>query len=215
MVAQKGQIYLIKLCDTDKRTIYKIGRSKNFMKRLKNYNYYEIISIIKSTDIIYDERKIIKIFNSNFKIDKGNEFFTTDEDETFVMNIFLNYFITKNNNVINNSHKIKNIIFNNIIDGLNEYELLNLVSKIDNKLSICYAKKVEHILKPSNNKSNLSSLNKESLIKESLNNTELSSFNDLIKITESKFTNFNSNCNITNNFIKQKKKKVIVINDDE
>ena len=215
MATQTGQIYLIKLCDTDKRTIYKIGRSENFMKRLKNYNYYEIISIIKSTDIIYDERKIIKIFNSNFKIDKGNEFFTTDEDETFVMNIFLNYFITKNNNVINNSHKIKNIIFNNIIDGLNEYELLNLVSKIDNKLSICYAKKVEHILKPSNNKSNLSSLNKESLIKESLNNTELSSFNDLIKITESKFTNFNSNCNITNNFIKQKKKKVIVINDDE
>ena len=59
MTKQTGQIYLIKLCDTKNRIIYKIGRSENFMKRLKAYNYYEIISIIKSTDIINDEKKLL------------------------------------------------------------------------------------------------------------------------------------------------------------
>ena len=33
----KGYIYLIKMCDTNHRTIYKIGKSTNFDKRLNNY----------------------------------------------------------------------------------------------------------------------------------------------------------------------------------
>ena len=149
MVAQKGQIYLIKLCDTDKRTIYKIGRSKNFMKRLKNYNYYEIISIIKSTDTINDEREIIKIFNKNCKLDKGNEFYTSDRDENYVMNIFLNYFIS------NNTEKLKLIEFNQqlinkefITDKFLKYENINLpINEYHNikKFNVFGCESIKHI----------------------------------------------------------------------
>jgi hypothetical protein len=117
-INSKGYIYLIKMCDTNYRTIYKIGKSTNFDKRIKNYNYIEILNFIISDDINNDENEIIKIFNLNCKIDKGREFFTA-KDDSFVLKLFVNYFNNKINNIsniiISNSNIIidKNIVVNN------------------------------------------------------------------------------------------------------
>ena len=113
-IKNKGYIYLIKMCDTKNRTIYKIGKSINFYRRYKGYSYADILIFIISNDIDNDEIEIIKIFNSNCKLDKGREFFTAQSDD-FVLKIFLDYFSNKINNNINNNIKInRNIKKNNI-----------------------------------------------------------------------------------------------------
>ena len=90
----KGFIYLIKMCDTNHRIIYKVGKSINFYKRYKGYNYAEILTFIISDDITNDEDEIINIFSKNCKLDKGREFFTA-QDDIFVLHIFVNYFNDK------------------------------------------------------------------------------------------------------------------------
>ena len=122
-IITKGYIYLIKMCDTNYRTIYKIGKSTNFDKRIKNYNYIEILNFIISDDINNDENEIIKIFNLNCKIDKGREFFTA-KDDSFVLKLFVNYF----NNKINN---INNIIISNII--IDKNIVVNNADNADNE----------------------------------------------------------------------------------
>ena len=113
-IKNKGYIYLIKMCDTKNRTIYKIGKSINFYRRYKGYNYAEILTFIISNDMDNDEIEIIKIFNSNCKLDKGREFFIAKNDD-FVLKLFLDYFSNKINNNINNNIKInRNIKKNNI-----------------------------------------------------------------------------------------------------
>ena len=94
----KGYIYLLKVGDTKNRIIYKVGKSINFYKRYKEYNYAEILTFIISDDIDNDELEIIKLFNINCKLDTGREFFTAQSD-LFVLNLFLTYF--KNKNEIN------------------------------------------------------------------------------------------------------------------
>ena len=91
-----GHIYLIKLCDTSGRCIYKVGKSEKFNCRLQNYNYYEILQLIKSFDISEDESNIINIFKTEFELDKGREFFRSD-DENKVMTLFMDYFYKKHN----------------------------------------------------------------------------------------------------------------------
>ena len=61
----KGYIYLLKMCDTNHRIIYKPGKSVNFYKRYKEYNYAEILTFIVSDDITKDENEIIRLFNIN------------------------------------------------------------------------------------------------------------------------------------------------------
>ena len=92
----KGYIYLIKIGDTIKRIIYKIGRSISFNKRINNYHYPEILFIIKSEDIVYDENNLIKIFKEKCKLDKGNEFFIANND-AYVIKLCLDYFANKKN----------------------------------------------------------------------------------------------------------------------
>ena len=41
----KGYIYLLKLGDTNNRIIYKVGKSINFYKRYKEYNYAVILHL--------------------------------------------------------------------------------------------------------------------------------------------------------------------------
>lgn len=95
-----GIIYLLKMCDTSNKCIYKVGRTINFDNRLKNYNYCDILTLIRSNNIVEDEKQIINKFNKECKLDKGNEFFT-HADENFVMSLFMNYF--------NNKHQKLNI----------------------------------------------------------------------------------------------------------
>ncbi len=92
----KGQIYLIKMCDTNNRIIYKIGRTNNFYERNNSYLFAEILNVIRSDNIAYDESEIIKIFIKNCKLEKGREYFTGESDE-FVLKIVLDYFINKIN----------------------------------------------------------------------------------------------------------------------
>ena len=115
----KGYIYLVKMFDTSNNIIiYKVGKSINFYKRYKIYNYAEILNFISSSDINKDETEIIKLFNKNCKLDKGREFFTADSDY-FVLDIFMEYFYTKNklNIKSNKIDKIdKNILEEQILD---------------------------------------------------------------------------------------------------
>ena len=46
-----GIIYLLKMCDTNNKCIYKVGRTINFENRLKNYNYCDILTLIRSNNI--------------------------------------------------------------------------------------------------------------------------------------------------------------------
>jgi hypothetical protein len=94
MTAIKGQVYVVKMCDTIQNAYYKVGRSIDFFERKKCYNYSEVLNVMKSDDIVYDETEIIKIFNKNCKLNKGKEFFTAESDD-FVLNIFLDYFQNK------------------------------------------------------------------------------------------------------------------------
>jgi hypothetical protein len=97
-----GTIYLLKMCDTSGRCIYKVGKSINFDNRFKNYNYADILTLVKSNNIDEDEKQIIKIFNDNFTLDKGNEFFIHSNENAIIAK-FMTYF--------NNKYADQNISF--------------------------------------------------------------------------------------------------------
>lgn len=99
----KGHIYLLKMCDTNNRIIYKPGKSVNFYKRFKKYYYAKILTFISSNDINKDENEIIKLFKINCKLDSGREFFLA-KDDNFVLKIFMDYFSNKINRSIETSN---------------------------------------------------------------------------------------------------------------
>jgi hypothetical protein len=102
-----GHIYLIKLCAPSGKCIYKIGKSENFMNRLNDYLYFDILNIIKSDDISKDENNIINIFSKKCILDKGREFFT-GPDENNAICLFMDYFNEKHkaNKIINEEKEI-------------------------------------------------------------------------------------------------------------
>jgi hypothetical protein len=57
----EGYIYLIKMCDTNNRTIYKVGRTIDFYRRYNDYNYAKILNFCISSNIDNDEYEIIKL----------------------------------------------------------------------------------------------------------------------------------------------------------
>ena len=113
-IPTKGYIYLLKMCDTSHRTIYKPGKSVNFYKRYKEYNYAEILTFIISDDITKDENEIIKIFNINCKLDTGREFFLA-KDDNFVLKLFMDYFMNKINRNIEGSEVIEPVVIEPVI----------------------------------------------------------------------------------------------------
>ena len=125
MTTLKGQIYLLMMSDNYQNSFYKIGRSIDFNKRGKSYNYSEILSIMKSDDIVYDESEIIKLFNKKCKLNKGREFFTSTNGCDYVLKLFLEYFLNKINSSIENIIAIPNT---NIIENVsNIIEVVNNV----------------------------------------------------------------------------------------
>jgi hypothetical protein len=108
----EGYIYLLKMCDTNRRIIYKPGKSINFYKRFKKYYYAEILTFIVSDDITKDENEIIKLFNNNCKLDTGREFFLA-KDDNFVLKLFMDYFSSKIDRSIETSNSITSV--NNIV----------------------------------------------------------------------------------------------------
>ena len=144
-IPTKGYIYLIKLFGNSNRIIYKIGKSINFYKRYKGYNYPEILNFIISDDIDNDEYEIIKLFKINCKLDKGREFFT-GQDDNFVLKLFVNYFNDKiNKNYETNIIEQKIISDKLLADKLLEDKILdkkileeNIVVKKDSNNNIIY-----------------------------------------------------------------------------
>ena len=59
----KGHIYLVNMADLINNVYYKIGKSINLNKRIKKYDYGNIVSIMKSDNIDYDESELLKITN--------------------------------------------------------------------------------------------------------------------------------------------------------
>lgn len=94
MSNQNGTIYLTKFCDTNGKCIYKIGKTINVANRFRSYHYSDMLFLSKSTDLDNDERELIKIFTKSFKLDKGKEFFESD-DENRVKSTFMSYFMNK------------------------------------------------------------------------------------------------------------------------
>ena len=114
-IPTEGFIYLLKMFNTNNIIIYKIGKSINFFKRYKKYDYAKILMFISSNDITKDETEIIKLFNKNCKIDKGREYFTTIYDDCFILDLFMDYFHTKNK-ITSEANKItKNILEEKIL----------------------------------------------------------------------------------------------------
>jgi len=101
-IPMKGYIYLLKMCDTNHNIIYKVGKSINFYKRFKKYNFAEILIFIFSKDITKDENEIIKLFKINCKLDTGREFFSA-KDDNLVVKLFMNYFSSKINRNIDDT----------------------------------------------------------------------------------------------------------------
>ena len=111
----EGYIYLLKMCDTNRRIIYKPGKSINFYKRYKEYNYAKILTFIVSDDITKDENEIIKLFNNNCKLDTGREFFLA-KDDNFVLKLFMDYFSSKiNRNIDISNRTVNNITSTNVV----------------------------------------------------------------------------------------------------
>ena len=106
----EGYIYLLKMCDTNHRIIYKPGKSVNFYKRYKEYYYAKILTFIVSDDITKDENEIIKLFKINCTLDTGREFFLA-KDDNFILKLFMDYFTNK----INRSIELNNNTFNNSV----------------------------------------------------------------------------------------------------
>ena len=115
-----GQIYLILMCNTLKDYIYKVGRSINFYDRNRHHHFSNLLNVIHSDDMEYDESEILKIFNKNCKLIKGREFFENENGDNFVLKLFLNYFINKIN---------KNIVIKDIIEDNNKFMINSTCEK--------------------------------------------------------------------------------------
>jgi hypothetical protein len=133
----KGYIYLLKMCDTNNRIIYKPGKSINFYKRYKEYNYAEILIFIISDDITKDENEIIKLFNINCKLDTGREFFLA-KDDNFVLKLFIDYFSNKINRSIKNNNIINiiNDVVNEVVsDDVSNEIISDVINEVSNEVS--------------------------------------------------------------------------------
>jgi hypothetical protein len=143
-----GFIYIIhpRACINANENIYKIGKTKDYTKRIKQYckgSIYKLI--IKVDDITTVENKLIKICNQLFKVrkDYGREYFDADYNQLssiiklFPENINIVYEKYDINN-INNSNlsfnkRLKKIIKNNY----NNYNFIksnfDIIFDINNK----------------------------------------------------------------------------------
>ena len=108
-IPTKGHIYILKMCNSNFLTIYKVCKSINFYKRYLEYtrtNYAHIVIAISSYDIYNDKDEIIKLFNQNCTLDKGRDYFQIIDDD-LALNLFLGYFSNQNNRRIEtNIHTI-------------------------------------------------------------------------------------------------------------
>jgi hypothetical protein len=144
-----GYLYIIHVREFLDRKIYKIGRTRDIIKRISQYpKGSKCILFIKCEEHILLETTVIKIFNEKFiqKIEIGTEYYEGDIEEMkkemisitneYVVNedIHINNnvndeIINKLNDIIND--KFENMIKDKIIDKIND-EIDNKINKVFN-----------------------------------------------------------------------------------
>lgn len=84
-----GYIYLLKINNEQINDLYKIGRTENMNKRIKQYPKCTEQIMVKLIDnYVNIEQILIGLFKSTFKLYKGNEYFIGNVDK---MKNFINY----------------------------------------------------------------------------------------------------------------------------
>lgn len=113
----RGYIYLIKMSDINSIFVYKVSKStKSYIQK----PFTEVLTGIFSDDIANDKLELIKLFNINCILYKGKDFFTA-QDDYFVLDLFINYFNSKNKKNIekNNTSNIVNKLLHELINDVN------------------------------------------------------------------------------------------------
>lgn len=150
--SNKGYIYLLQVRDENGNKVYKLGRTNNFEKRLKNYKFKIILFCIITNDCKKTEAELLLLMEQKYLIVAGREYFECNDEEELIN------FIRLNVNNINN--KIDSIITNQ--------KLYNYKKDIENKLLEEYHIKIENYIKL--NDSTINEMNNKITYLEKLNN---------------------------------------------
>lgn len=87
---KEGYMYLIQFRDQHNQIVYKIGKTKDIVRRIKEYTFPRLLDCALVTDMDECERQLILNFRELFKIAKGNEFFYCKD--SIEVNTLRNYF---------------------------------------------------------------------------------------------------------------------------
>ena len=145
----RGYIYLLQLCDEKQEKVYKIGKSKQFDIRIKDYKFKNILLSISIDDYENIEKYLISLIKYKYLIATGREYFyCNDEKELidFVLNNLKKNYIKEANEVIlqQNIHNIKKMIENNFLklyskkiedlEKEKKYKYNSMVLEMNNKI---------------------------------------------------------------------------------
>lgn len=134
---KKGFIYLSKMYDEKGELVYKIGRCKDFISRMKGYTFKNIIYTMATDDCYKLENDLIAVIKNKYIITAGNEYFKCD-DENELIHLIVDISLPERIN-------IKDII-NNVKNNNDIIELIEINKKIDN-ISLEYYEKLKDIKK--------------------------------------------------------------------
>lgn len=83
-------VYLINSSNPRGKPIYKIGRSCNIRRRMKEYDpTWEILCCHPHTDSVFLEKFVIKKFNEELSLYSNNEYFESKLSKTYISKFFL------------------------------------------------------------------------------------------------------------------------------
>jgi len=201
---KKGFIYLLKMYDEKAELVYKIGRCKDFILRMKGYTFKNIIYTMATDDCYKLEKDLIAVIKNKYVITAGNEYFKCDDENELIhlivdvslperMGIEHNLSLIINENKINSVRCEMNEKFNKEISEIKcKYnEEIRLLNDINNKM--------ESILFESYNKiENMKKDFYETILKINNEKEEIKNIEDELKLMESE--DILSKENITYNF---------------
>jgi hypothetical protein len=145
----RGYIYLLQLCDEKQEKVYKIGKSKQFDIRIKDYKFKNILLSIIIDDYENIEKYLISLIKYKYLIATGREYFyCNDEKELidFILNNLEKKYTKESNEVIlkQNIYNIKKMIENNFLELYskkieylekeNKYKYNSMVLEMNNKI---------------------------------------------------------------------------------
>ena len=181
----EGYIYLLQITDEKGNKVYKIGRTENLEKRMKNYKFKKILFTIITDDCKIKEAELILLIEQKYKIVSGREYFECDDEKELINFIRINI-----NNINDNIDKI-----------ITNHKLYNYKKDIEFKLLEEYNIKIENNKKM--NESTINELYTKIKYIENLNNEKYNLIEELNKknkellniINDLKHNNIKSNEN--------------------